>query len=392
VSPDRIPPVDGLKRLRIAYVSARDPYDLDLWSGITHFMIGALEKHCGEVVYLGTFNTPLHFIGKAVNAILRPFSRRFNYGHSIPLARSYVKKTRRRLKGGSYDMIFTQGQMEIALLHTDVPIVFASDATFTGLREYYPYFSGVLPFSAKQSASIERSAFENSSLLLFASRWAAGHAHSDHSIEASKIHVVNFGANLDDPPDREKSIGRHTGKSKCRLLFVGVDWVRKGGPIAFETLLKLLDRGIDAELIVCGAVPPAGFEHKNMRVVPFLSKKTAEGRRKIAELYGEADFFFLPTRAESFGIVFCEAGAYGLPVISTDTGGVSSIITHGTNGFLLPLSAGAGEYAELIARIWNDESLYRRLVVSARDQYEERLNWDAWGRNVRRLVYETLGV
>ena len=37
-------------------------------------------------------------------------------------------------------------------------------------------------------------------------------------------------------------------------------------------------------------------------------------------------FFLMPTRAEAQGIVFNESAAYGLPVVSTDVGGVSTVV------------------------------------------------------------------
>ena len=42
---------------------------------------------------------------------------------------------------------------------------------------------------------------------------------------------------------------------RCHLLFLEVDWVRKGGDIAFETLLKLEELDMQAELLVCGCAP-----------------------------------------------------------------------------------------------------------------------------------------
>ena len=89
-------------------------------------------------------------------------------------------------------------------------------------------------------------------------------------------------------------------------------------------------------------------------------------------------------------MVFCEASAYGLPVISTDTGGVSGAVKQGENGFLLPLVAGGAEYAELIARVYKDEEVYAELVRTSRAAFEDRLNWDAWGIAVKKLIDEML--
>ncbi|WP_137463714.1 glycosyltransferase, partial [Escherichia coli] len=43
----------------------------------------------------------------------------------------------------------------------------------------------------------------------------------------------------------------------------------------------------------------------------------------------------LPTIADCYGMVFCEAAAFGLPVVATDTGGVSSIVINERTGILI---------------------------------------------------------
>ncbi len=125
-----------------------------------------------------------------------------------------------------------------------------------------------------------------------------------------------------------------------------------------------------------------------MTVIPFIDKHDEKQRRRLGELYSLSDFLLLPTRAECFGIVFCEANAFGLPVITTDTGGVSGAVCNGENGFMLPLSAGASEYARLISEVWRDRAAYSSLAHSSRAAFEQRLNWDAWGTQVSKLLAE----
>ena len=126
------------------------------------------------------------------------------------------------------------------------------------------------------------------------------------------------------------------------MLFVGVDWEKKGGKIAFETLLELERLGISAHLTIVGCVPPSDIRHKNLRLAGSLNKNDSSQRRQLYHLYRNADFFLLPTRAECYGIALCEANAFGLPAITTDTGGIADIIENGKNGYRLPMSAEEG--------------------------------------------------
>ena len=169
-------------------------------------------------------------------------------------------------------------------------------------------------------------------------------------------------------------------------MFVSVEWERKGGDIAYETLLKLEEMGIETELIVCGTPPPPGITHERMTVIPYLDKDDERQAREIEKLYAMADFLILPARADCAPNVFREANAFGLPVITADTGGISSIICNGENGYMLPLAGRGRNYADLIANVYHDEQRYLRLVQSSRLAFEERLNWDVWGRRVHDIL------
>jgi glycosyltransferase involved in cell wall biosynthesis len=137
---------------------------------------------------------------------------------------------------------------------------------------------------------------------------------------------------------------------------------------------------------VVGCTPPEHVTHRNLRVFSFLSKNNVEERAKLESLYLNADFFLLPTRADCSPIVLCEAAAFGLPVISTDTGGVSDIVRNGENGVLLPPTAKGSEYARVIADSYRDTQRFQRMRRRSRELYDTRLNWDAWGKTVAGLI------
>jgi len=258
------------------------------------------------------------------------------------------------------------------------------------LHGYYAAYSNLLGRSVYETNGLEELAIRRANLVIHPSQWAARSTIEHYHTDKQKVHVIPFGANLQSPPSAEV-VELKKRSAHCRLLFLGVDWQRKGGEIAFETLLKLEELAIQAELIVCGCIPPKEFSHERMTVIPYLNKKDEKQRQKIEKLFETSDFLLLPTRSECYGMVFCEASAFGLPVISTDTGGVSGAVKHGENGFLLPSSARGAEYAEVIAKIYRDERRYAELVRSSRAAFEGRLNWDVWGITVRKLIAEMLG-
>ena len=119
-----------------------------------------------------------------------------------------------------------------------------------------------------------------------------------------------------------------------------------------------------------------------MTVIPFLDKNDPDQSQILIENYLSADIFLLPTRSECYGIVFCEASAYGLPSLTTATGGVPDVVRDGENGFCLPLEADGSAYADKIEMILADRSAFEALRRSSRDLYETQLNWDIWGAQI----------
>jgi len=75
-----------------------------------------------------------------------------------------------------------------------------------------------------------------------------------------------------------------------------------------------------------------------VRFAPTIRREASDGSTAppegVIRLYHAADLFVFPTYSEAFGLVALEAMAAGLPVVASDVGGLSSLITSGENGVL----------------------------------------------------------
>ncbi|HKV58823.1 MAG TPA: glycosyltransferase family 4 protein [Ktedonobacteraceae bacterium] len=380
------------KRLRIAFLTSLDPQDRRSWSGTIYHVAQALQKHCGDITYIGPIDCSRQkTIGKIRNRVAEIFlKKKVMFTHGTLIARHCAKVAARRLAQQPFDLIVAPtGETEIAFLQTDLPIVLVTDSTYRVMRDYYPAFSRILDSSFRELELVASSAIQKSSLLLYASQWAADSAIEDYQASPEKVHVIPFGANFESTPPIE-ILQQRKRSDRCKLLFIGVKWERKGGDIAFETLLALEKMGIEAVLTVVGCIPPKQFAHPSMKVIPFLNKNDESQRKELEELYLTSDFLLFPTRNECYGIVVCEANAFGLPAIAADTGGVSGVVTEGVNGFLLPHSARGEQYAEIVAKLYQDEQSYAALVRSSRADFDARLNWDVWGATAHTLMMKLL--
>jgi glycosyltransferase involved in cell wall biosynthesis len=380
-------------RLRIAYLTQLDPLDKRSWSGSLYYMGRALQQHCGDVTYLGPLRSykPTFLTRVRAKIPFLLFRKRYSYSTSLAAVRQLGIEVEQKIDKQAFDVIVTTASgIEISYLKTNVPVVLVGDATLAQLIDYYSYFSHLSKRSIREIHTIEQKVFKKVKAVVMSSDWAAHSAIQDYQADPEHMYVVPLGANLETIPTRE-GIDTKKPSATCRLLFMGVEWERKGGDIAYETLLKLEEMGIEAELIICGCVPPTDTSHPRMRVIPFLDKNDEQQAREIEKLYTLADFFILPTRADCTPTSFNEANAFGLPVITTDTGGISSVICNGENGYFLPLAARGDDYANLVATLYQDQQRYLHLVQSSRAAFEERLNWDAWGRRVHDILVKECG-
>jgi glycosyltransferase involved in cell wall biosynthesis len=382
-------------KLRIGLIHHLDARNVLSWSGIPFFMAKALNRNVGEVVFLGPDMSLLHrFTSKGINRINGAWKnltgKGLVNGSSRSRSRRAAKFYQRRLAREKCDIIFAPAAMvEIAELRTELPIVYTSDANWADLIAYVPEVRPALQSARIEGDLIEAAAINRADAVVYPSQWPVSTTLGHYRAPVEKIFIFPWGANLESPPDRARALD-HALDGRVNLLLVGVDWERKGGAIAFECLISLLDRGIDAHLTLCGCVPPSGFQHPNFHVIPFLNKQDPLQRDQITQLFQDAHFMLFPTRAEAFGIVICEASAHGLPALVTETGGTGSALRDGANGYLMPYHARGPEYADKILSIIAQPAQYAALVASSRDRYEQHLNWDVWARSMRDVMQTVL--
>ena len=370
---------------RLAYITLDDPLDKQTWSGIYFRMFDALKYEFEEVIPLGPIKAPyVEFVIKIFQFFsLYILQRRYDRSHSVLLSKTYANILKRKLQNRNFEAIFAPaGATLIAYLETDIPIFYYSDATANLLIDYY--FFNLSKLSKKELNLIEYNAINKAKSSIFSSLWSAQDAIKTYMADPNKVKVVKMGANIHQPPGNF-NIEKKLDSKSCKLLFVGVDWKRKGGDIVLKTLDILTAKGFDAELTVCGCVPPE--TRKNMIVYPFLNKNKETDFKIFIELFEKSHIFFFPTRAECSGIVLCEAAAYGIPTISTDTGGVSSYIKNNETGYLLPLEAKSEDYAKLIMTLFGDKKLYSKMANQSHNLFQTELNWQVWAKK----IYNTIG-
>ncbi|MFT4576417.1 MAG: glycosyltransferase involved in cell wall biosynthesis [Polaribacter sp.] len=373
-------------KLVIGFLTCTNPLDKNSWSGTHYRMFKALEDQFEQVIPLGPIPT-----NRIINGIIRRidhlsqkvFKKKYNREHNFLKSWYYSRYTSRKIKNQKIDILFAAASSgALVFLKTKTPICICDDATFNQLLEYYPNYSNILNFSIKESTFLFKKVIKKTKFLIYPSEWAANDAVIQFGLKKQDVHVVGFGANINYLPNKN-IIKTRDYSSKINILFLGRDWERKGGEIVLETFNVLAKKGYDIELTVCGCVPPV--THPKMKVIPFLNKNIKNEKKEFNDLLYKSHILFVPTRAECYGIVFCEAAAFGIPVITTDTGGVSSIVKNSINGYALPYDSKPQDYANQIQSLLDDPQQIERMALAALDKFENILNWNVWGTKIKEI-------
>ena len=376
--------------MRIAYVTTYNSSDIHSWSGSGYYILRTLQT-CGfQTKTIGNLRDNYIFISKMKNALYsKILSKAYLRDREPALLKNYATQVESALVRIGCDVVFSPGTLPIAYLRTDKPIVFWTDATFAGMIDFYPNFSNLCTETIKNGNKMEQLALSKCHLAIYNSEWAAKPAIQKYNVDSAKVKVVPFGANIDCNRNLQdiNIIIDNKNFDTCKLLFLGVDWFRKGGDMALKIADLLTQRGIRTELHLVGCNPPVSPPHF-VRQHGFISKTTEEGRRFLGKLMAESHFLILPSRAECCAVVFAEASSFALPSLATNVGGISTAIHSGNNGQTFPLDASPEKYCDYIERFMSSKQEYRELALSSFAEYTERLNWLSAGRKVRDLIQQ----
>ena len=156
----------------------------------------------------------------------------------------------------------------------------------------------------------------------------------------------------------------HTS-NKIKFIATGSLIHRKGYDLLIDAFAKLQLPATQWELNIIGT----GNEHDNLakRIsnanlsenIHLLGSRTAS---EIATMLNQSDVFVLPSRMETFGVVYIEALACGLPVIATPCGGPEEFITE-QNGLLVPIED-VEALSEAIKQMFYHHQEYNRQAIA----------------------------
>jgi glycosyltransferase involved in cell wall biosynthesis len=356
------------------------------WSGITYHMFRTLSldyniEWAGPVI----FPKWAGYIYRAWSQLNRLLNRKFT-SHNFLYAFFSSLSVWKKLRNNDYDFIVIgAGEPELfAFLRTNIPVIYIADTTFDLMVDYYPWHKGLYHKALRQGHLIEKKAIDRAFHLIYSSAWAANSALFDFGATASKLTIAPFGPSLLRIPTEEEIRTRQI-TSRCKLLFMGTNWERKGGDIVCQAYKQLRESGFDCHLVIVGCLPP--FETGgDCEVYPNLDKNDPVDSETLYNIFSGTDILISPSRADCTPVTFSEAAAFGIPVITSVTGGIPDIVVNGKNGFCLPYDAAPERYSASIRELWKDKENFLSLRLKSRKEYELRLNWNNWRKQFSEAI------
>lgn len=185
---------------------------------------------------------------------------------------------------------------------------------------------------------------------------------------------------------RSFSIGMAT-----KILFVGT-WIdHKGIYYLAEAFDKVLQSIPEARLTIAGCLEPeekvrscfTPSAQAALEVWPFVA------RSEISSLYAEHEVFVLPSLMEGMPLVLLEAMASGMPVVTTESSGMTDLVEDSHDGlFVIP--GDAVSLSGAIVRLCRDPELRLRLGNAAQEKMK-RYTWKQAARRTEEVFYRAVG-
>jgi glycosyltransferase involved in cell wall biosynthesis len=278
------------------------------------------------------------------------------YGQRSRRARREIAR-----RAGQLDVVLQHG----ALLHAHSPggppVVIYTDFTYRLARREDAWRN---PFATRAAAErwdrLEHAAYHGAACILTRSEYARRSLLDDYGVPPGRVAVVGGGVNFPRLPEPAPL-------AAPRVLFIGRDFERKGGDLLLAAFLRARERIPAAELWMVTDRPDVAAPGVR-RIAPTYD------RAAIGALYRESSVFAMPSVCETWGDVFLEAMAHGLPCVAADADAMPEIVLHGETGFLAPPGDVEALAAALTTLLANPD-LRRRLGAGGRRRVESTFTW-----------------
>lgn len=355
----------------------RDPFDRRSWSTCSyHFFIGlkrrgALARAFGvEVPKLRRYG----YIARNFHPDRETW--RSSFYNDLGYRNALTTEIGKRLEPADFGQRFLQ----IGAMY-DVP------ALLRGRAKCFSYHDGNLaetlrspnapkglsPRVIDRALAYERSVYHGMTRIFAMSDYLRRSFVDDFGVPPDRVVTVGAGINLDTIPEPDLDKRFDTRE----ILFIGVDFARKGGWELLKAFKGVRERFPDATLHIVG---PKGLKvplklEAGVTVHGYLNKSDPAHQARLADLFRRSCLFVMPSLYEPFGIAPLEAMVNRLPCLVTDGWALKEMVIPGLNGDLVACGS-VDDLREKLVALLSDPEALSRMGTAGRRRVLENYIWD----------------
>ena len=295
--------------------------------------------------------------------------------HTPYYFRQLKRNVKRKLIPSDYKFTFqTQSLWDLSL--DGVPHFVYTDHTELAYQRYKFLDRPIYP---QAWLDCEKEVYQNAELIFTTSDFCSRSVIEDYDIPAEKVICVHSGINL------KHGLNDHTEKTydSKNILFVGVEWKRKGGPQLVEAFTEIKKRHPTATLTIVGInaddVDRRYLEVQGLNFTGFVQSENLEA------YFMNAQVFCLPSLVDPSAVALIEAYSYFLPVVSTRVGGTPSRVVDGKTGLLVEPDD-VGSLIDKLNTLLSDPDMCREYGKNGNKLKDEHFTWEQVSNKIRHHI------
>ena len=354
-----------------------DPYSSKTWSGTSPFLLNALDGACLLEKAVGIK------VSEPVNSFL--MARNFNRNRAAwrkhfyfdPAYRNALTRAAKGVKVDSPICLQIGAMFSLPEAFPDKKCISYSDGNLAELLNSGFGMDGISAKRIDQALRYEEQVSQQMTAVFTFSEHLRQSFISNYHVRPERVFNVGGAVNLTDIPTRDAS----KDYTVPRILFIGTEFNRKGGPQLLEAFRTVRPAVPAAELHIVGPahldqLPPGAICHGH------LSKADPAQKLKLESLFRNSTLFVLPSLYEPFGIAPLEAMLYQLPCVVTDAWALREFVTPGFNGDLVA----KGSVDDLATKLTQMLSSPERLATMGQQGRELALSRYTWPSVAHRIA------
>jgi glycosyltransferase involved in cell wall biosynthesis len=215
--------------------------------------------------------------------------------------------------------------------------------------------------------------------------WSAGERTLEQALGSRRVSLIDNGVDTERFVPAERPVDH----DPPRILYVGLLTPRKGVLDLIKASRLLRDEGVEHELLLVGGIPDEGPEAAEPVLAAAEGVARLLGTRPPEEMpaaYADADVFCLPSWWEAMPLSVLEAMSAGLPVVASDVGDVSRLVTPEC-GAVVP-AQDPHRLADALRPLLVDRDLRRRQGAASRRRAVDAFSSTATALAIDRLFHD----